>query len=163
VKARMLVLCIIATGVVLVGASPANAGATVVRGTQTPVGSGPCFHPEADFSTVMSGSLVGCWWGTFVLDNETPSGVITAHGNETFAGCLDTNLDGNCAGEPTGTFGTSYTFTSKYDANGAEIHGRCQHPVGDGTGGFSGASGVINFTDDVTLGVAYYFGPILIR
>ena len=32
-------------------------------------------------------------------------------------------------------------FTAKYAVDGAEIHGRCEHPIVSGTGDFEGATG----------------------
>jgi hypothetical protein len=54
----------------------------------------------------------------------------------------------------------TFTFTGKFDAVGNEIHGRCHHPIVSGTGGFTGVTGVINFTDDVTAGNASYTASI---
>ena len=54
-------------------------------------------------------------------------------------------------GTTCGTFETTYTFTAKYvdDTFAEEIHGRCHHPIVDGTGDFAGATGVLQFKDDV--------------
>ena len=35
------------------------------------------------------------------------------------------------------------------DTFAEEIHGRCHHPIVDGTGDFAGATGVLQFKDDV--------------
>jgi hypothetical protein len=43
---------------------------------------------------------------------------------------------------------------------GAELHGRCQHPIISGSGDFEGASGVITFKDDVTNGTSLYRGHV---
>ncbi len=159
-RTRLLMLVAVAIGTILV-AAPASAAATVVTGAQTPVFSGPCFDAAAAFSTTMEGGLVGCWYiDTFVLTGEHPSGTITASGTEHFVGCLDVGGDGTCGADPTGTFDTTYTFTAKYDVSGAEIHGRCSHPIVSGTGGFEGVSGIVEFTDDVTTGVSYYTGVV---
>ncbi len=161
-KTRLLLLGVAGIATILV-ASPANAAGTVVMGAQAPVSSGPCFDATAAFSTTMDGGLVGCWYGdTFVLTGEHPSGTITASGTEHFVGCLDMDGDGTCGGaDPTGTFSTTYTFTAKYDVSGAEIHGRCNHPIVSGTGGFEGVTGVVEFTDDVSTGISYYKGVII--
>ena len=69
---------------------------------------------------------------------------------EIFVGCLN--------GTTCGTFETTYTFTGKYvDVTFAqEIHGRCEHSIVGGTGGFAGAKGVLTFKDDVVnLNFAY--------
>jgi hypothetical protein len=78
-------------------------------------------------------------------------------------GCIDTNGNGACsAGDPTGTFHTTFTFTGKFDQLGQEVHGRCHHPIVSGTGDFANASGVISFHDiiDGTVVTSSYSGPI---
>ncbi len=65
-------------------------------------------------------------------------------------------------GGPVGTFTTTYKFEAKFAPDGSEIHGRCQHPIvdGSGTGGFEGASGRLNFKDIVETGEYLYKGHI---
>jgi hypothetical protein len=158
--AVLVCLFVIAAWAAASGAFGGN-GATVVRGTQTPVASGPCFDAAALGSYTMSGGLVGCWYtDTVVLNGLHPGGTVQVSGTEHFVGCLDLGGDGSCVGDPAGTFSTTFTFTAKYDASGNEIHGRCHHPIVSGTGGFLGATGLINFSDDVTTGDASYTGPI---
>ena len=72
-----------------------------------------------------------------------PSGTYIEQGSEVFVGCLN--------GTTCGTFETTYTFSAKYvdDTFAEEIHGRCHHPIVDGTGDFAGATGVLQFKDDV--------------
>jgi hypothetical protein len=162
-RMRLFVLVAVAIAMIFAVALPASAaGATVVRGVQTPVASGPCFDANAEFSTTMDGGLIGCWWiDMFVVTGEHPSGSATFSGTEHFTGCLDTALDGNCDGDdPAGTFSTTFTFTAKFDADGNEIHGRCNHPIVSGTGGFTGITGVVNFTDDVSTGLSPYIGNV---
>ena len=63
-------------------------------------------------------------------------------GEEVFVGSVN--------GGPVGTFATTYKFEGKYDPDsGAQLHGRCQHPIveGSGTGGFEGAKGRLDFND----------------
>ena len=67
--------------------------------------------------------------------------------------------------ESEGTFATTYKFESKWDpdvSTGSEVHGRCQHPIvaGSGTGGFEGATGRVDFKDEVTTGQNFYWGHI---
>ena len=53
-------------------------------------------------------------------------------------------------GGPMGPFTTNYKFEAKFDlATMAELKGRCQHPIaeGSGTGGFAGATGRLDFKD----------------
>src|SRR5262249_16713666 len=87
------------------GVSASN-GATGVRGTETPVSSGPCYNPAQLASYTMTGGLVGCWYvDTAVLDALQPSGTLKVSGTEHFVGCLDRNNDGTCgADDPAGTF-----------------------------------------------------------
>jgi hypothetical protein len=138
-------------GTLLLAATPASAGSPVVMGLQTLNATGDsCTDASADLT--MAGGLVGCWYiDSFVLTGETPSGSAMLSGTEHFTGCIDADSSGGCGGgDPTGTFFTTFTFTAKFDPNGNEIHGRCNHPIVDGDGGFDGATGVLNFTDDVT-------------
>jgi hypothetical protein len=45
---------------------------------------------------------------------------------------------------------------------GAELKGRCQHPIatGSGAGGFAGATGRVDFKDEVSTGRYLYRGHI---
>jgi hypothetical protein len=117
----------------------------------------------------MTGGLVGCWYtDTFNQKNKRidPAGgkyVFIYDGTEHFTGCLDTDGDGQCSGDPTGTFYTTFTFTTQdVDAPPTypEIRGRCHHPIVSGTGDFAGATGVINFKDDVSNLTSPYMGHI---
>jgi hypothetical protein len=108
---------------------------------------------------VMTGSLEGCWYTKVVTtkDNGIPSGVYLESGEEVFVGRLD--------GGPVGTFTTTYRFQSQWDpdvSTGSEVHGRCEHPIvaGSGIGGFAGATGRVDFKDDVANGVYIYRGHI---
>ena len=109
----------------------------------------------------MTGSLEGCWYTRFVTGKETPSGVYLESGEEVFVGSLD--------GGPVGSFATTYQFESKWDpdvSSGVELHGRCQHPIvdGSGTGGFEGAKGRLDFKDIIGDPVTYiYRGHINLR
>ena len=166
-KRRFLALATLIGGFALVGAAPASAATFRVSGVQSaPVSSGPCFDPNAVTSYVMAGGLVGCWYtDTLVIHpaqpNGTPSGTIQATGTEHFVGCLDLDADGSCTGDPSGTLTFTYQFSGKFDpVTGAEIHGRCQHPIVSATGDLAGASGVINFKDDVANGTSLYTGHV---
>lgn len=164
-KASRMALIVFVAGTVLSLASAANAGVTQVSGVQTPVGSeNACFSQDVLASYTMDGGLVGCWYiDTFDIRGEgQPSGTIQATGTEHFVGCLDSDGDGACgAGDPQGTFGTTFQFSGKYDVTtGAEIHGRCHHPIVSGTGDFAGGTGVLNFTDIVTTGASLYTGNV---
>jgi hypothetical protein len=146
-------------------AAPASASPSLVSGVQSPGGRAPaCSDLLASYT--MTGGLVGCWYsdtGAITKEHITSSGTDLIHfaGTEHFTGCLDVDGDGQCAGDPSGTLYFSFTFTGQYDTvTGDEIRGRCHHPVVGSTGDFAGATGVINFKDDVSNGTAVYMGQI---
>jgi hypothetical protein len=100
---------------------------------------------------VLTGSLEGCLYTKVITTKETPSGVYLESGEEVIVGSLD--------GGPVGTFATTYKFEGKFDpASGVQLHGRCQHPIveGSGTGGFEGATGQLNFKDIIGDSVTTY-------
>jgi hypothetical protein len=110
----------------------------------------------------MRGSLEGCWYTKVVTtrDNGAPSGVYQERGEEVFVGSFD--------GGPEGTITTTYNFSSQWEpdvTNGSEVRGRCQHPIvaGSGTGGFEGATGRLDFKDDVATGDYFWRGHISLR
>jgi hypothetical protein len=155
------------------GAGPASAsgtGATKVTGIQAFDLGGACgLTPPADLPPglvpavpfVMTGSLVGCWWDSVASFSSQPSGTVQEAGDEVFIGCVDLDGDGGCAGDPTGAFSLTFTFTGKFDpATGAEVHGRCHHTIVSGTGAFARATGEIQFTDDVANGTSPYHGEV---
>ena len=89
--------------------------------------------------------------------HEAPSGIYQEVGAELIVASLD--------GGPVGTFTTTYRFESKWDpdaATGMEVKGRCQHPIteGSGTGGFAGATGRLDFKDEIGTGLFFYRGHI---
>jgi hypothetical protein len=157
---RVLTAAVALTAAVVVTvAAPASAGTTQVSGVGEfdescvpPRAAGGVPGNTGDYDPLaLEGSLVGCWYTYVSFSKANASGTYQEKGTELFVGCLN----GTC-----GTFTTKYTFTGKFDANGAEIHGRCQHSIVGGTGGFAGSSGVINFKDDVDTGLFYYRGNI---
>jgi hypothetical protein len=164
---RLFALAALISGFAPVVASSASAATNQVAGVQSPPGAfGPaCTDPSASFT--MTGSLVGCWYedgGTVTKDQFTASGIELFHfsGTEHFNGCLDVDGDGSCgAGDPSGTLEFVFTFTAQFDAaTGAEIRGRCHHPIVGSSGDFAGATGVINFHDDVSNGTSPYMGHV---
>src|SRR5215471_12448262 len=88
----------------------------------------------ADLAFTFTGDLEGCWY-VFVDEFDcSPSGTYREEGRELFVGTYNGQQ---------GTFWTTYKFEAKYEGCpndgsplGAEIFGRCQHPVtaGSGTG-----------------------------
>ena len=159
----MLVGLVAAVALVAVQAA-AGEGATTVRGVQSLAGStaGGGTGDGTDGIYAMTGDLLGCWYTvTFVVTGQSPSGGLRASGTERFVGCLNTNGNRTCdAGEPSGTLSTTFTFTGKFAPTGAEIHGRCHHPIVGGTGDFVGASGVLSFTDIPSEGRFPYHGNL---
>jgi hypothetical protein len=103
----------------------------------------------AAYSISMTGDLAGCLY-TYVDDFEcSPSGTYREIGRENFVGTYM---------GVAGSFWTTYKFEAKYEGCaedgsyvGAEIKGRCQHPVvdGSGTGVFEGVTGRLAFKDDI--------------
>lgn len=114
----------------------------------------------ATFAVKMTGDLEGCLY-TFVDDFEcSPSGTYREEGREHFVGTYN--------GE-SGEFWTGYKFEGKYEGCpldgsplGAEIFGRCQHPIveGSGTGVFDGVTGRMDFKDDIEAGNFPYRGHL---
>jgi hypothetical protein len=113
-----------------------------------------CNHPDgagATFVVRMTGDLDGCLY-TFVDDFAcSPSGTYREEGRELFVGTYKGQ---------SGTFWTGYEFEGRYEGCpldgeplGAEIFGRCQHPVekGSGTGVFEGVTGRLGFKDNVVI------------
>lgn len=110
------------------------------------------------YAVRMTGDLVGCFY-IFIDEFEcSPSGTYREKGRDYFVGTYK--------GVP-GSFWTTYRFESKYEGCdpsgaplGAEILGRCQHPLtpGTGTGAFLGATGRLDIKDDIAAGNFPYRG-----
>lgn len=137
----------------------ANRGMTQISGSAVPAGDDTCTDAPSgftDFALDLSGDLDGCWY--VAVDDARyidGSGVYLETGRERFVGCM---------GIVCGTFDTTYRFTAKFadPELTQEIHGRCQHPITDGTGtdGFAGITGRVDFKDDVDTGIFYYRGHL---
>ncbi len=114
----------------------------------------------ATYAVKMTGDIMGCFY-VFVDDFDcSPSGTYRETGREYFVGTYNGG---------SGTFWTSYKFESKFEGCapdgsylGAEIFGRCQHPItnGSGTGVFEGVSGRLDFKDDIAAGNFPYRGHL---
>ncbi|MCY1061219.1 hypothetical protein [Nannocystis sp. SCPEA4] len=154
------------TGSVLVGAlalvepSPASAANTKLSGTAVyDDAQDPVCDPAPDGFTsypplVLTGTLDGCWYTKIltIKDNGAPSGVYLETGEEFFTGTLD--------GEHV-EFTTTYKFEAKFDPDsGAEIHGRCQHPIVEGFSDSGEITGRVDFKDIVEDGSFVYRGHI---
>jgi hypothetical protein len=118
-----------------------------------------------DLANTMAGSLIGCWYtDTFNQVQSSPNGAILAIGTEHFAGCLDVDRNRTCAGrDPRGTLALIYAFEGRFDKQGRELFGGCQHPIMSGTGAFAGARGRIDFTDNVMAGTSSYRGQLTLK
>lgn len=162
---QRLLLGALVGGLLVALSTPASAATNRISGVAVFDATGECGPPPSgyadftDLTLVMTGNLEGCWYTRIATskDNGPPSGVYLETGEEVFVGSLN--------GGPEGTFATTYRFESKWDpdvSTGSEVHGRCQHPIveGSGTGGFDGATGRADFKDEVTTGQFFYRGHI---
>jgi hypothetical protein len=111
----------------------------------------------AAYAVKMTGSLEGCLY-IFIDEYEcSPSGTYREIGREQFVGTYNGQ---------SGSFWTTYKFEAKYEGCengsyvGAEILGRCQHPIveGSGTGVFDGVTGRLDMKDDIEAGNYPYRG-----
>ena len=136
-------------------------GATQISGVGFYADPADCdFAGEgADFALLLTGELEGCLY-VFVEDYDcSPSGTYRESGQELFVGYYN--------GEE-GSFMTDYKFEAKYEGCeddffvGAEIFGRCQHPIvkESGTGVFEGVTGRLDFKDNVETGEFPYKGHL---
>ncbi len=160
-----LAATLIITAAMTIFAVPASAQGNIqIEGTGAFDGAGVCPGPPDDYSdyvhftVVLTGDLKGCLYTKTALDSRkfTPSGVYRERGSEVIEACLD--LDGNS--ECDGGYGlleTTYHFTAKFDAEGNQVFGRCQHPIVWGDGIFADATGRLDFKDNIVNGVAEDF------
>ena len=90
---------------------------------------------------------------TFVPLYESDSLVIGT-GSERFVGCIDVNLDRDCAAsEPSGELWFDYVQWTTFDpSTGALIEGNCVHPITGGSDSFQGARGLVTMHDVVVDG-----------
>ena len=147
--------------ILLAAPAGANQGTTQIAGSAVPGDASCTDAPDGftDFALDLSGDLDGCWYIHVDDARYIPgSGVYHETGRERFVGCF--------GGDVCGTFDTTYRFTAKFadPELTQEIHGRCQHPIteGTGTGGFAGSTGRVDFKDDVDTGIFHYRGHIRI-
>lgn len=96
------------------------------------------------------GGLNGCLYTYAESSEGSPSGTYRERGHEIFV-----SHDPNHPGR----FETTYLFTAKFDENGNEIWGRCEHPItaGTGTEAFEGVTGRFDIKDNVEGGVLINF------
>jgi hypothetical protein len=142
--------------------SSMSVGATQLSGFGFFDETDECDSPSegALYAIKLTGDLQGCLY-VFIDDFEcSPSGTYREVGREHFIGTYK--------GE-SGSFWTTFRFEAKYEGCaedgsyiGAEILGRCQHPIVDGSGDgvFEGATGRIDFKDDIEAGNYPFRGHI---
>ena len=104
--------------------------------------------------------LKGCLYVFPLISDCSPSGTYREEGTEYFVGTYNGEY---------GTFRTNYKFEAKYEGCGedgvflgAEIFGRCQHPIANGSGDgiFAGVTGRLDFKDDIETGTFPYKGHL---
>ena len=138
------------------------AGAMQISGFADITGAG-CEEELGDFALGLSGDLTGCNYVTVQSSECSPSGTYRERGTEYYI-IVDDN------GTQIGTFETTYLFTAKFEGCdrengiplGAEILGRCQHPIvaGSGTGVFEGVTGRLDYKDHVEINEYPYRGHL---
>ena len=138
-----------------------NAGATQISGVGFFDEAGECDLETygADFALLLTGDLAGCLFAFVESFDCSPSGTYREEGRELFVGTYNGIY---------GTFETTYKFAAKYEGCsdegfvGAEIFGRCQHPIqaGSGEGVFEGVTGRLDFKDNVETGELPYRGHL---
>lgn len=140
-----------------------DVGATQISGIGYFIANDACntsLPAGAAYAIVLEGDLSGCHY--FFIDEFecSPSGTYREVGRELFVGTYN--------GQE-GSFRTTYKFEAKYEGcnedgsyAGAEILGRCQHPIveGSGTGVFQGVTGRLDFKDDIAAGNYPYRGHL---
>lgn len=147
-------------GSVLSEAANAGVGASQIDGIGILATNEECDSPAegAVYALRMTGDLVGCLFIYIDYYKCSPSGAYYEEGREYFVGTYK--------GE-TGSFWTTYKFEAKYEGcnpdgsyYGAEILGRCQHPIvlGSGEGVFEGVKGRLDIKDDIDAGNYPYRG-----
>ena len=114
-----------------------------------------------DYVIDMTGDLDGCHYVFVETWDCSPSGTYRETGFEMYVSGGNDQL--------IGTFLTTYQFEGKFEGCspegfpvGAEIFGRCQHPIaaGSGTGDYEGVTGRLAFKDDVVNWIFPYKGHL---
>ena len=139
-----------------------SVGATQISGVGFYAATGECDYQSigATYAVKMTGDIEGCLYVYIDAYDCSPSGTYREVGREYFVGTYNGQ---------TGTFWTNYRFESKFEGCsndgsylGAEIFGRCQHPIvkGSGEGVFKGVTGRMDFKDDIAAGNFPYRGHL---
>ena len=94
----------------------------------------------------MKGDLLGKWKITKFKQLHAPPH-FKGKGKERFNGCIDTDRDRSCSGEPSGKMCSKFRYWAQVDDQGAVQLGTCAHRVTGGTGSFASASGFVMMVD----------------
>src|SRR3954452_22092647 len=92
-----------------------TAGAKPVTGEEFAVSGEQIVINEAAGTWRMTGGLVGLWKITSFKELAGEP-VFKAKGTESFKGCIDTDHDGSCSGEPHGTMTFSFRYWAQATA-----------------------------------------------
>lgn len=136
-----------------------RSGATQISGLVSYAATGQCEDEVADFALLLTGDLEGCMYVYVEEYDCSPSGTYRETGEEHFVGTYNGG---------SGEFWSTYRYEAKYEGCedgffvGAELFGRCQHPIinGSGTGIFDGVSGRLDFKENPTTGLVGYTGHL---
>jgi hypothetical protein len=123
--------------------------AATVSGEQFAVAGQQTNVNEKAGTAKMRGGLLGDWKLTSFKETAKKP-VIMAKGTESFKGCIDRQLDGSCAGDPSGTMTFKFRYWGKFGSGDQLELGTCAHPVTGGSGDFAGASGFLMMVDTPT-------------
>jgi hypothetical protein len=140
-RPRLFGLAVIATL-----AAATSAAAIPVSGEQFLVSGKQTLLNRKAETFEMHGGMVGSWKITSFKEVASQP-VFRGKGTELFKGCVDRQLDGSCAGDPSGTMTFSFRYWAKVDKQDKVKLGTCAHPVTGGTGNFAGASGFLIMVD----------------
>ena len=110
-----------------------------------------CDGLTSAFTIVLEGDISGCLYQHGWVGKVRPDGTYVEEGTETIVGCW---------GDLCGTIDMTYRFVATFDDEGNQTAGWCDHTIVNGTGDFAGATGGIQFNDDLETGIAYYHGLI---
>lgn len=135
----------------VVPATPASADSGAIEGVGYLVDE--CDGQSSLITIELTGSLEGCLYTTEITDYVIlEDGTYEEYGFETVVACLN--------GEICGSFDTSYVFRATFSDTGEQLTGGCKHPIlaGTGTDALAGATGIIEFRDNLVTGEVYYKG-----
>jgi hypothetical protein len=123
--------------------------AATVSGEQFSVSGQQTNVNEKAGTSKMVGGLLGNWKITSFKETASKP-VFRGKGTESFKGCIDRQLDGSCAGDPSGTMTFKFRYWGKFSSSDALQLGTCAHPVTGGSGDFAGVSGFLMMVDTPT-------------